>query len=145
MYLFEHVSRARLSSQIVSVRCLFYFRAARGHISNEKVFGRSLPTNFPLNAQSVINSRRMKRSSADRGGATSRQNGSDGRKRAEQLQSDAEYRRFSFDPTDSQNGENDPRQRKELRSRYRELINTVQREYQDRLSLNTKDSRRPSS
>lgn len=81
----------------------------------------------------------MKRGSAARGGGTSRHSGSDGRKRAEQQQSDAEYQDFSFDPTDSQNGENDPRQRRELRSRYRELINAVQREYQGRLSLKAKD------
>lgn len=77
----------------------------------------------------------MKRSS---GGGASCQNVSDGRKRAEQPQSDGESGCFSFDPTDSQNGENDPKQRRELRSRYRELINTVQGEYQDRLSLRTK-------
>lgn len=76
----------------------------------------------------------MKRSSAGRGGATSRQNGADGRKRAEQLQSDAEYEGFNFDPTDSQNGENDLRQRRELRSRYRELIDTVQQNREDILS-----------
>lgn len=81
----------------------------------------------------------MKRSSAGRDGGASRENGSDGRQRAEPLQSEAEHGGFSFDPADSQNGENDPRQRKELRSRYRELINTVQREYRNRLTLSARD------
>ncbi|TNM99862.1 hypothetical protein fugu_012895 [Takifugu bimaculatus] len=76
----------------------------------------------------------MRRSHADGDEGSSRQNGSDGPKGAEQQQTEAEVGAFSFHPTDSQNSENDPRQRRELRSRYRELINTVQQNREDILS-----------
>lgn len=62
-----------------------------------------------------------------------RQNGSAGRRRAEQQQqqqqqSDGDEGDSSFGPTDLQDDDNDPGLRREIRSKYRDLINSVQRE-----------------
>lgn len=137
MHLFGPVSGASLYSQTVKERlfCVVLFvclRSDRRQPSNYNIYEKGLHKDF---AQFVVNSRRMKRGG---GGGAARQNGSDGRKQAEQVQREAEAGGFSFDPTDSQNGENDPKQRRELRSRYRELINAVQGESQDRWCLSAK-------
>lgn len=70
----------------------------------------------------------MKRS---RGGAddeTSRQNGSAGRRKVDQQLSEGEDGGCAFGPADLQDDDNDPGLRREIRTKYRDLINSVQRE-----------------
>lgn len=72
----------------------------------------------------------MKRSS--RSGAddeTVRQNGSAGRRKVDQQHSDGEDGGSAFGPADLQDDDKDPGLRREIRTKYRDLINSVQREY----------------
>lgn len=64
----------------------------------------------------------MKRSGEDADGGSSLRDGSDGRKK---VKSDTEVGGFSFDSNES---ESSPKERLQLRSRYRELMATVQSE-----------------
>lgn len=70
----------------------------------------------------------MKRSRAGGDEETSRQNGPAGRRKGDQQQSDGEDGGCAFGPSDLQNDGNDPGLRREIRSKYRDLINSVQRE-----------------
>lgn len=78
---------------------------------------RSLLTGWP----------KMKRSRASCDGETSRQNGSAGPRTGDQQQSDGEEGGSGFGPTDLQSDDN-ASLRREIRSKYRDLINSVQRE-----------------
>lgn len=57
-----------------------------------------------------------------------RQNGSAGRRSRDQQHSDGDDGDGAFAPSDLQDDENDPGLRREIRSKYRDLINSVQRE-----------------
>lgn len=72
----------------------------------------------------------MKRAKGGGDDEAPRQNGTAGRRRSEQQQqqSDADDGDSSFGPTDLQDDDNDPGLRREIRSKYRDLINSVQRE-----------------
>ncbi|XP_028279227.1 non-structural maintenance of chromosomes element 4 homolog A isoform X2 [Parambassis ranga] len=63
-----------------------------------------------------------------------RQNGSAGRRTEDQHPGDAEGEGSDFGPADLQNNENDPSLRREIRSKYRELISSVQQNREDMLS-----------
>lgn len=57
-----------------------------------------------------------------------RQNGSGGRRSRDQQHSDGDDGDTAIGPADLQDDENDPGLRREIRSKYRDLINSVQRE-----------------
>lgn len=63
-----------------------------------------------------------------------RQNGSTSRKRADKRQSDADEGDSDFGPADLQAEGNKPGLRREIRSKYRDLINSVQQNREDMLS-----------
>lgn len=63
-----------------------------------------------------------------------RQNGSAGRRRAEQQQA-GDGDDGGFDPADLQDEDSDPGLRREIRSKYRDLINSVQQNREDMVSL----------
>ncbi|KAM3606153.1 uncharacterized protein V6R79_011619 [Siganus canaliculatus] len=76
----------------------------------------------------------MKRSAGGNNEETPRQNGTASRRRVEQPQVDGDDAGSSFDLQD-EDEENDPGLRREIRSKYRDLINTVQQNREDMLSL----------
>ncbi len=57
-----------------------------------------------------------------------RQNGSVRGRNGDQEESDGDEGSSSFGPPDLQNDDSDPGLRREIRSKYRDLINSVQRE-----------------
>lgn len=57
-----------------------------------------------------------------------RQNGSAGRRRGDQRTCDEDDGGRDFGPADLQDDDGDPGLRREIRSKYRDLINSVQRE-----------------
>ncbi|TKS85397.1 Non-structural maintenance of chromosomes element 4 -like protein A [Collichthys lucidus] len=63
-----------------------------------------------------------------------RQNGSVGRKKGDPQQSEAEDGGSTLCPADLQDDDNDPGLRREIRSKYRDLINSVQQNREDMLS-----------
>nr|XP_020452858.1 LOW QUALITY PROTEIN: non-structural maintenance of chromosomes element 4 homolog A-like [Monopterus albus] len=63
-----------------------------------------------------------------------RQNGYAGRGRGEQQQNDGDDGDGAFGPADLQDDEGDPSLRREIRSKYRDLINSVQQNREDMLS-----------
>nr|XP_046258355.1 non-structural maintenance of chromosomes element 4 homolog A [Scatophagus argus]XP_046258356.1 non-structural maintenance of chromosomes element 4 homolog A [Scatophagus argus]XP_046258357.1 non-structural maintenance of chromosomes element 4 homolog A [Scatophagus argus]XP_046258358.1 non-structural maintenance of chromosomes element 4 homolog A [Scatophagus argus] len=65
---------------------------------------------------------------------TPRQNGSAGRRKGEQQQHDGDGGGCSFSPADLQDDDSDPGLRREIRSKYRDLINSVQQNREDMLS-----------
>lgn len=77
----------------------------------------------------------MKRSRGRSDEEAPRQNGSAGRRRGDQQQhSDGEDGGPSLGPGDLQDEDNDPGLRREIRSKYRDLINSVQQNREDMLS-----------
>ncbi|XP_029962706.1 non-structural maintenance of chromosomes element 4 homolog A [Salarias fasciatus] len=64
-----------------------------------------------------------------------RQNGSAGRKKGEQQHSEDDEAVHHFDPADDmQDDDNDPSRRREIRSKYRDLISSVQQNREDMLN-----------
>ena len=61
-------------------------------------------------------------------GDTPRQNGSAGRKKADQRHSEDGENDPHIGSADLQDDDNDPSRRREIRSKYRDLISSVQRE-----------------
>ncbi|CAB1453668.1 unnamed protein product [Pleuronectes platessa] len=78
----------------------------------------------------------MKRSKGGSGDDPPRENGSSGRRRKVELpQSNGDDSDSGYGPTDLRDdGDNDPAARREIRSRYRDLINTVQQSREDMLN-----------
>lgn len=76
----------------------------------------------------------MKRARGGGDEEASRQNGTTSRRRGDQQQGDGEDGGNSFDPTELQDDDNDPGLRREIRSKYRDLINSVQQNREDMLS-----------
>lgn len=70
----------------------------------------------------------MKRARANGEAAAPRQNGSAGPRRGDQQQSNGDDGGGAFGSSDLQNEDGDPGLRREIRSKYRDLINSVQRE-----------------
>ena len=74
----------------------------------------------------------MKRARSGGDEEAPRQNGTAGGRRGEQQQqqqqSDGDNGGCDFGPADLQDDDNDPGLRREIRSKYRDLINSVQRE-----------------
>ncbi|XP_029305673.1 non-structural maintenance of chromosomes element 4 homolog A [Cottoperca gobio] len=77
----------------------------------------------------------MKRARGGDNEEAPRQNGSASRRKGEQQQSDGDNSGGDFGPTDMQDEDNDPGLRREIRSKYRDLINSVQQNREDMLSL----------
>ncbi|KAF0027333.1 hypothetical protein F2P81_020074 [Scophthalmus maximus] len=73
----------------------------------------------------------MKRARAGGDDEAPRQNGSAGRRKVDRQQSNGGD--SGYGPTDLQDDDNDPGLRREIRSRYRELINSVQQNREDML------------
>ncbi|XP_047458225.1 non-structural maintenance of chromosomes element 4 homolog A [Mugil cephalus] len=78
----------------------------------------------------------MKRARGGGDDEAPRQNGSAGRRRGERHQSDGDEAGGDIGPTDLQDNDNDPGLRREIRSKYRDLISSVQQNREDMLSLN---------
>lgn len=78
----------------------------------------------------------MKRARGDGDEESPRQNGTAGRKRGDQRgdSADGEDASCSLGPADMQEEDNDPSLRREIRSKYRDLINSVQQNREDMLS-----------
>lgn len=72
----------------------------------------------------------MKRSKGGGDEEAPRQNGSASRRKADQQQSDGDEGGSDIGPADLQDDDNDQGLRREIRSKYRDLISSVQREWQ---------------
>lgn len=70
----------------------------------------------------------MKRSKGGGDEEAPRHNGSAGRRKADQQQSDGDQGGSDIGPADLQDDDNDQGLRREIRSKYRDLISSVQRE-----------------
>ncbi|XP_038593149.1 non-structural maintenance of chromosomes element 4 homolog A [Micropterus salmoides] len=76
----------------------------------------------------------MKRARSGGDEEAPRQNGTAGRRKGDQQQSDGGDAGSAFGPADLQEDDNDPGLRREIRSKYRDLINSVQQNREDMLS-----------
>ncbi|XP_067380793.1 non-structural maintenance of chromosomes element 4 homolog A isoform X1 [Channa argus] len=90
-----------------------------------------LPANKVTTARTTLKMRRARASGDEE---APRQNGSAGRRRSEQLQSDGDDGDGGLGPADLQHDDNDPVLRREIRSKYRDLIYSVQQNREDMLS-----------